>query len=144
MSELLSKEMKDAVKILAELIRADKRYQASTAAAEKYNNDGEMIRMITEFNVHQTALTEEYAKETLEEELIRSIQKRIDALYEQITTSESYQNYVRAKEESDALVKAVTDELEYELTGRRPCTHNCASCHADCASKSAESDSAHN
>ena len=144
MSELLTKEMKDAVKVLADLILADKRYQESTAAAEKYNNDAEVIRMITEYNVHQTALTEEYAKETIEEELVRSIQKRIDTLYEQITTSDSYQNFVRAKEESDALVQAVTEELEFDLTGRRPCTHNCASCHADCASKSAETDSAQN
>ncbi|MBQ8747069.1 MAG: YlbF family regulator [Clostridia bacterium] len=144
MSELLTKEMKDAVKVLADLILADKRYQESTAAAEAYNNDAEVIRMITEYNVHQTALTEEYAKETREDNLIISIQKRIDALYEAITTADSYQNFVRAKEESDALVKAVTDELEYALTGRRPCTHNCASCHADCASKSAETDSAQN
>ncbi len=144
MSELLTKEMKDAVKVLADLILADKRYQESTAAAEAYNNDAEVIRMITEYNVHQTALTEEYAKETREEDLIRLIQKRIDELYEKITTAEAYQNFVRAKEESDALVNAVTEELQFALTGRRPCTHNCASCHADCASKSAESDSADN
>lgn len=144
MTELLTPLMKEATETLAKMIREDKRYIEYKKAAEAYNNDAEIIRMITEYNVHQTALTEEYAKKEREDVLIESIQKRIDALYEAITTADSYVNFVRAKEESDALVKAVTDELDFRITGRRACTHDCSSCHADCASKSAEHDSADN
>jgi len=142
MFEILTPAMKDTVEALAKLIREDKRTEAFNAAAEAYNTDGEVIRRITEYNVHQTALTEEYAKETRDENLISIIQGRIDTLYEEITTAESYQNFVRAKEEYDAMVKAVTDELDFRITGRRACTHDCSSCHADCASKSADTDSA--
>ena len=142
MTELLTPAMKEAVEALAKLIREDMRYAAYTVAAKAYNEDDTIIRMITEFNVHQTALTEEYAKPEREEVLIQSIQKRVDTLYEAITTAPSYENFVRAKEENDALLKAVSDELDFRVTGKRPCTHDCSSCHADCASKSADHDSA--
>ncbi len=142
MTELITPEMKATVEALAKLIRQDKRTEAYNAAAEAYNTDAEIITKITEYNVHQTALTEEYAKPEREQALIDAIQGRIDTLYEEITNAESYQTFVRAKEEYDAMVKNVTDELEYAITGRRPCTHDCSTCHADCASKSADTDSA--
>ena len=142
MTELMTPEMKAAVEALAKLIREDKRTEAYTAAANAYNTDGAIITKITEYNVHQTALAEEYAKPEREQALIDAIQGRIDTLYEEITNAESYQTFVRAKEEYDAMVKNVTDELEYAISGRRPCTHDCSTCHADCASKSADTDSA--
>ena len=133
MADYISKEIREATEALAKLIRADKRYQAYEAAAKEYENDNEVLRMITEYNVHQTALSAEFGKEDRDEAVIVSIQKRIDDLYEAITHNESYQNFIRVKEESDAFVKMVNAELEFFITGRRTCTHDCSSCHADCS-----------
>lgn len=133
MADYISKEIREATEALAKLIRADKRYQAYEAAAKEYENDNEVLRMITEYNVHQTALSAEFGKEERDEAVIVSIQKRIDDLYEAITHNESYQNFIRVKEESDAFVKMVNAELEFFITGRRACTHDCSSCHADCS-----------
>ena len=134
MADYISKEIREATEALAKLIRADKRYQAYEAAAKEYENDNEVLRMITEYNVHQTALSAEFGKEDRDEAVIVSIQKRIDDLYDAITHNESYQNFIRVKEESDAFVKMVNAELEFFITGRRACTHNCSTCHADCSS----------
>ena len=134
MADYISKEIREATEALARLIRADKRYEEYEAAAKQYEGDGEVLRMITEYNVHQTALSAEFGKEDRDEAVIRSIQNRIDELYEQITHNESYQNFVRAKEESDAFVKMVNAELEFYITGHRACSHDSASCHSDCAS----------
>ena len=133
MADYISKEIREATEALAKLIRADKRYQAYEVAAKEYENDNEVLRMITEYNVHQTALSAEFGKEDRDEAVIVSIQKRIDDLYEAITHNESYQNFIRVKEESDAFVKMVNAELEFFITGRRACTHDCSSCHADCS-----------
>ena len=133
MADYISKEIREATEALAKLIRADKRYQAYEAAAKEYENDNEVLRMITEYNVHQTALSADFGKEDRDEAVIVSIQKRIDDLYEAITHNESYQNFIRVKEESDAFVKMVNAELEFFITGRRACTHDCSSCHADCS-----------
>ena len=134
MAEYISREIREATEALAKLIRADKRYQAYEAAAEVYEKDPEILSMITEYNVHQAALSEQYTHEERNEERIACIQKRIDELYESITNNGSYRDFIRAKEESDAFVQMVNAELEFFITGRRACTHNCASCHADCSS----------
>lgn len=133
MADYISKEIREATEALARLIRADKRYQEYEAAAKAYEGDAEVLGMITEYNVHQTALTDQFGREDRDDAMIASIQKRIDELYELITHNESYQNFVRAKEESDAFVKMVNAELEFFLTGRRPCSHDCSSCHSDCS-----------
>jgi len=133
MADYISKEIREATEALAKLIRADKRYQEYEAAAKAYEGDAEVLAMITEYNVHQTALSDQFGKQEREEQMIIAIQKRIDELYEMITTNESYQNFVRAKEESDAFVKMVNAELEFFLTGHRPCSHDCSTCHADCS-----------
>ena len=134
MAEYIPREIREATEALAKLIRADKRYQAYEAAAEVYEKDPEILSMITEYNVHQAALSEQYTHEERNEEMIACIQKRIDELYESITNNGSYRDFIRAKEESDAFVQMVNAELEFFITGRRACTHNCASCHADCSS----------
>lgn len=132
MAEYISEEIRGAAKALADLIRADGRYQAYEAAAKAYETDTEVLGMITEYNVHQAALSDQYAKEERDQAMIDSIQHRIDELYGLITSNASYQDFVRAKEESDAFVKMVTGELEFFITGRRSCSHDCASCHSDC------------
>ena len=131
--ELLTPAMKEQISALAKLIREDKRTKEYEAAADAYNKDTGILAKITEYNVHQTALTAEFGKADRDDAVIVSIQKRIDDLYEAITHNESYQNFVRAKEESDAFVKMVNAELEFYITGRRACTHDCSSCHADCS-----------
>ena len=134
MAEYISREIREATEAMAKLIRADKRYQAYEAAAEVYEKDPEVLSMITEYNVHQAALSEQFAHEERNEEMIACIQKRIDELYEAITNNASYRDFIRAKEESDAFVQMVNAELEFFITGRRACTHNCSTCHADCSS----------
>lgn len=143
MAEYISTEIREAAEALAKLIRQDKRYEEYEAAARAYENDAEVLAMITEYNVHQTALTDQFGREDRDEAMIESIQRRIDELYEAITGNASYQNFVRAKEESDAFVKMVNAELEFFITGRRSCTHDCASCHADCSgAQNAETENA--
>lgn len=134
MADYISSEIREATEALAKLIRADKRYQAYEAAAEVYEKDSDVRSMITEYNVHQAALSEQFAHEERNEEMIACIQKRIDELYESITNNASYRDFIRAKEESDAFVQMVNAELEFFITGRRACTHNCSTCHADCSS----------
>ena len=134
MAEYISTEIREAAQTLAKLIREDKRYQVYEAAAEVYEKDPEILAMVTEYNVHQAALSEQFTHEDRNEEMIACIQKRIDELYESITNHASYRDFIRAKEESDAFVQMVNAELEFFITGRRACSHNCATCHADCSS----------
>ena len=133
MAEYISKEIREATEALAKLIREDARYKAYEEAAKAYESDKTVLAMITEYNVHQAALTKQYEEKERDNTMIASIQRRIDELYEAITSNASYRDFVRAKDESDAFVKMVNAELEFFITGRRACTHDCSSCHADCS-----------
>ena len=133
MADYVSQEILEAVRSLAALVRADKRYEAYMASEPEYEKDAEITRMGTEYNVHQAALSEQFAQKERDEDMIRAIQGRINELYEQITARASYQDYIRAKDESDAFVQMVNAELEAAVTGRAACTHDCASCQAACA-----------
>ena len=77
MAEYISEEIRSAAKALADLIRADGRYQAYEAAAKAYETDTEVLGMITEYNVHPAALSDQYAKEERDQAMIDSIQRLI-------------------------------------------------------------------
>ena len=68
-NEILTENLKSATHALGELIKADPRTAALKAAADKYNTSDELNRLITEYNVQQTALSNEYAKD--ERDLLR-------------------------------------------------------------------------
>ena len=133
MENILNDKIVEMIHALGKEIKEDPRASALQTAADTYNESVELRTLITEYNVHQTALSAEFGKEEREEAVIHSIQNRINELYELITHNDSYQNFVRAKEESDAFVKMVNAELEFFITGHRSCSHDCSSCHADCS-----------
>ena len=62
-----------------------------------------------------------------------SIQDRIDQLYDKITGHPVYTAYVEAKEAFDALTNEVYAELQFVITGQRPCNHDCSSCGGGCS-----------
>jgi len=134
-AEYVSQEIREAIRSLAALVRADKRYEAYMAAEAEYEKDAEITRMVTEYNVHQAALSEQFGQKERDEDMIRAIQGRINELYEQITARASYQDYIRAKDESDAFVQMVNAELEAAITGRASCAHDCSACQAACAGR---------
>ena len=83
--------------------------------------------------MQQNALADAYGKNGESDDALRTVvQSRIDALYDQITEHPVYVAYVDAKQAFDALTNEVYGELQFVITGQRPCSHDCSSCHSDC------------
>ena len=133
MEELLTPEMKAVIASLGELIKADPRHLAIQASIDEYERSEELNNLIAEYNMQQNALADAYGKNGEADETLRlAVQARIDALYDQITGHPVYVAYVDAKQAFDALTSEVYAELQFVITGQRPCSHNCATCHSDC------------
>ena len=66
------------------------------------------------------------------DDLRDTIQDRIDTLYNAIVAHPVYVAYVDAKNAFDALTNEVYGELQFVITGKRPCAHDCSSCGSDC------------
>ncbi len=138
MEEILTPEMKSAIAALGELIKADPRHTAIQAAIAEYERCEELNGMIAEYNTQQNLLSDLFAKTQGEaateadEDMRDTIQGRIDQLYDQITGHPVYTAYVEAKEAFDGLTNEVYGELQFVITGQRPCNHDCSSCGSDC------------
>ncbi len=135
MEEILTPEMKEIIAQLGAVVKADKRCRAIEETIEEYERSEELNTLIAEYNAQQNLLADAYASEgaeALSEEMKMTIQARIEQLYEQITNHPVYTAYVSAKEAFDGLTNEIFAELQFVITGQRPCSHNCSSCHSDC------------
>ena len=135
MDQILTNEMKELITKLGELVKADERCKAIESAVADYERSEELNSLISEYNASQSVLADAYGKtgeEALSEDFKATVQARIEDLYAQITTHPVYEAYVSAKENFDALSNEIFAELQFAVTGQRPCSHNCSSCHSDC------------
>ena len=131
-----SSEMKEVIAKLGELVKADERCTRIQSTISDYEHSEELTALIGEYNTQQNLLADAYNKpegdRTASEEFKSAVQARIDALYDQITTHPVYTAYVAAKNEFDALTQEIYAELQFVITGERPCSHDCSSCGGSC------------
>ena len=136
MEEKLTPEMKEVIAKLGELVKADERCTRIQSTISDYEHSEELTALIGEYNTQQNLLADAYNKpegdQTASDEFKSAVQARIDALYDQITTHPVYTAYVAAKNEFDALTQAIYAELQFVITGERPCSHDCSSCGGSC------------
>ncbi|MBP3368097.1 MAG: YlbF family regulator [Clostridia bacterium] len=131
--EILTNEMKEIIAQLGELVKADARHRAIQETIEEYERSEELNAKIAEYNAQQNILADAYSRgEEITDELRDTVQERIDALYNEITSHPVYVAYLNAKQNFDELTNEIFAELQFVITGSRPCSHNCSSCHSDC------------
>lgn len=117
---------------LGQAIKADERVAKMNATMEAYNKDEALQGLMLEFNVQQTALQEEYKKTEIDKAIIESIENRMNEIVAKITSSQVYIEAAEAQKAMDELMTAVNAEIEFQITGHRPCSHDCSSCGSDC------------
>ena len=115
---------------LGRTLKNDKRLIALEEARKAYENDERLARLLTEYEVQQKAMENEALKGEREEVLIKMIQERIDALYDEIVASEPYKNLEAAQKEVNDLMEMVNSTITFQITGEEPssCTHDCSTC----------------
>lgn len=115
---------------LGQTLKDDARIVALNNAREAFEADENVKALMTEYEVQQNAIHEEAMKEDRSEEVLNAIQDRIEAIYNQITESESYKVLEEAQNEVNALMEAVNNTITFNITGEEPssCTHNCSTC----------------
>lgn len=131
----MNKEILKACAELAKHIGDDDRMKKLDEAKAAYENDSEIKRLMAEYNVQQIALAEEYKKETKDNDFIAVINKRIGELYELISANAVMTAYMEAQEEVNLLMNEVNSEIQFFLTGERPCSHDCSTCASKCSEK---------
>ena len=126
-------EIMELAKQLGQAIKADERVVKMNAAMEVYNKDEAIQSLMLEYNTQQIALGEEYKKENVDKAVIEAIEHRLDELVAQVTSNPVFIDANNAQEEVNKLMQEVNAEIEFQITGTRPCSHDCSSCGSDCS-----------
>ena len=115
---------------LGKALKDDKRLVALEEARKAYESDEAVGKLMMEYEVQQKAIQNEVAKEERDETLLRMIQDRIDTIYDQIVSTESYKNLEKAQNEVNDLMEMVNSTITFNITGEQPssCTHDCSTC----------------
>jgi len=132
MNEILTQEMKELIAQLGTLVKADERCLAIERTIDEYEHCDELNALIAEYNAQQNVLADAYGKSDVSDELRETVKNRIDELYDAVTNHPVYTAYLNAKQNFDELTNEIFAELQFVITGSRPCSHNCSSCHSDC------------
>ncbi len=117
---------------LGQAIKADARIAQMEEAKAAYEKDEKIQALMLEFNTQQIALAEEYKKEPVDQKIIEAIENRLNEIVAQVTASESFIKINEAQEAVNTLMNEVNAEIEFQITGQRPCAHDCSSCGSDC------------
>ena len=115
---------------LGRALKEDKRLVALEEARKTYETDERVAKLMTEYEVQQKAMQNEAMKSEREDVLIKMIQDRIDALYDEIVATDAYKNLEAAQNEVNKLMELVNTTITFNITGEQPssCTHDCSTC----------------
>ena len=115
---------------LGRTLKKDARLTRLEAARRAYENDGEVTRLATEYEVQQKAMQEEIARPERDEDAIGRIQSRIDELYDGIVHTAAYVELEAAQNEVNELMNMVNSTITFQITGQTTaaCTHDCSTC----------------
>ena len=117
---------------LGKTLKNDKRLIALEEARKAYENDERVGKLMMEYEVQQKAIQNEVAKSNDERnaELLKMIQDRIDAIYDQIVATETYKALEKAQNDVNELMELVNSTITFNITGEQPssCTHDCSTC----------------
>ena len=116
--------------ILGKALKEDPRLVKMEECRKAYEEDPELSRLMTEYNVQQKAIENLASAEEFDAQLIQSIQDRINELYEQITVHPTFVALNKAQEAVNELMNAVNNTITFAITGEMPsnCTHDCSTC----------------
>lgn len=128
----------DIIKLTRQLgaeIQATEEYKNYLLAKERNDNDEDLQKQISEFNLLKMQYDSEMQKDEPDKEKIKKINEDITVLYNAIMASESMTEYNKAYTEYNELCSKVGNILLMCENGEDPetcepssCTGNCSSC----------------
>lgn len=123
---------------LGKKIKEDVKVQQYYAASEAYENDTQLQVLIQEYNTQRMAMEEELKKADPDNEFVEVIENRIEEIYNNVVENPVYLAFADAQDELNQLMHMVNDEITFQVTGERHCSHNdscgdgcdsCSGCH---------------
>ncbi|MBQ9797921.1 MAG: YlbF family regulator [Clostridia bacterium] len=115
---------------LGKKLAQDERLVALEQAKNAYEENKELQTYLVEYDVQQRAMQKAVTQDDRDMDLIESIQRRINELYELIANHPAFEELNRAQAVVNELMNSVNQTIMTQITGEEPsgCTHNCSTC----------------
>ena len=128
--ERIDMEIFELASELGKKLKDDARLVALENAKNAYEENADLKTYMVEYDVQQKAMQKAVSQPERDMQMIESIQKRIDTLYQQIAEHPVFLELNRAQAEVNELMNAVNQTIMTQITGEEPsgCTHNCSTC----------------
>ena len=119
---------------LGKALKGDERLVRLENAKKAYESDGDLQKMMVEYEVQQKALQVELTRDERDTLLIDNVQRRINELYNAIMAHPIFLELNEAQSDVNELMNAVNNTITFEITGEMPsCTHDCSTCGGGCS-----------
>ena len=119
---------------LGKALKEDEKLVRLANAKKAYEADGDLQKMMVEYEVQQKALQVELTRDERDTLLIDNVQRRINELYNSIMAHPVFVELNEAQSDVNELMNAVNNTITFEITGEVPsCTHDCSSCGGGCS-----------
>ncbi|MBR4257248.1 MAG: YlbF family regulator [Clostridia bacterium] len=109
-----------------------KRLDSATAA---YEADEDMKAMIEKYNEHAKKARDDLRDGKITDAVYALCQQQLSDMSNIIMQRPAMVEYAAAKHDFDELMQKGYGEITYQITGSRPCSHDCGNCSANCAGK---------
>ena len=126
-----SENVLSIAKQLADAIKDSDVYASYERAKQASDEDGELQKLIGEFNLKRMVVTNEMDKDSPDESLISSVNEEMRTIYDSIMANEHMKFYNIRKSYVDQLLNSVNETIMSALTGgdvQTSCTHDCSTC----------------
>ena len=123
-------EIFELASALGQKLKEDERLVALEAANTAYEENKELQTYLVEYDVQQRAMQKAVTQDDRDMDLIGSIQRRIDELYDLIVKNPAFEELNRTQAVVNELMNSVNQTIMTQITGEEPsgCTHNCSTC----------------
>lgn len=119
---------------LGKALKEDEKLIRLANAKKAYEDDGDLQKMMVEYEVQQKALQVELTRDERDTLLIDNVQRRINELYNSIMAHPVFVELNEAQSDVNELMNAVNNTITFEITGETPsCTHDCSTCGGGCS-----------
>lgn len=118
---------------LGEEIQKDDRYKNLESAKMMQGMDISLQSLIEDFNTSRSIMMKEMEKTTPDNEKVEELQKKLEALYQEVMANNNMKAFVDASQEMDKLLSQINGVIQFYVTGEEACSPDaCASCGGGC------------
>ena len=114
---------------LGRAIKADPVVDRLNKTAAAYEADEQLLALTQKYNAFSAQLSTLQSANEIDDAAVNTVEEALSAVYDEIMENPTMVEYTDAKAAADELMESVSNEISFQITGKRSCGHeSCEGC----------------